>query len=122
MSDDLARRLSDAMDGIVATNDSLAEGVARLLVGRHVTAARALRWLQVLDERTTATLAPAHRELLIRAESLLGETLGLDCTGVEDGWNDDGTVAFFSHDGGTCPIHEWLVEADHAAIPKGVLA
>jgi len=26
--------------------------------------------------------------------------------------NEDGTVAYYSHDGDTCPIHEWLVDSD----------
>lgn len=74
--------------------------------------ARALRALQKLDELASL---PLYRYLLIEAESALGEELGLDCTGVPDGWNDDGSVALYSHDGDTCPIHEWLVEDDASA-------
>ncbi len=72
-------------------------------------AERALRALQRYDE-----LAPAseYRYLLIQAQSALGDILGLECTGVPDGWNEDGTVAFLSHNGDTCPIHEWLVPLD----------
>jgi hypothetical protein len=73
--------------------------------------ARALRALQVYDELTAA--AVGNRHLLIQAETILGEELGLECAGEEDGWNEDGTVAFYKHDGDTCPVHEWLVPDDH---------
>jgi hypothetical protein len=72
---------------------------------------RALRALQRYDE-----LAPYSevglRYLIIEAQTALGEELGLTCTGEPDGWNPDGSVAYYSHNGETCPIHEWLVEAD----------
>lgn len=67
--------------------------------------ASALRALQVLDQVS----AFDHRVLLSEAQTALGEELGLTCTGVDEG---DG---FFSHDAGTCPIHEWLCpDEDHA--------
>jgi hypothetical protein len=75
----------------------------------------ALRRLQVLDE--VADLGD-HRHLLIAAETELGEILGFECTGEVDGENADGTSAFYSHNGDTCPIHEWLVEEDARGIGK----
>jgi hypothetical protein len=77
--------------------------------------ALALRALQRYDE-----LLPAgpHRYHLIEAESILGYELGLECTGEPDGWNADGTVALYSHDGGTCPIHEWLVPNDQIELVR----
>ena len=69
--------------------------------------ARALRALQSLDQHVIP-----NRHLLIRAETLIGELMGYQCTGTPDGWDEDGTVAAYSHDGDTCPIHEWLVETD----------
>lgn len=69
----------------------------------------ALRALQRLDE--LADLGENRRHL-IEAESELGEVLGLECTGEVDGTNEDGSPAYFSHNGETCPIHEWLVEQD----------
>lgn len=70
-----------------------------------------LRALQRLDEHTSM---PEHRHLLIRAETLLGELLGLTCTGTPDGWYDEACTkpASFDHSGETCPIHEWLVDSD----------
>ena len=79
------------------------------MTARNAPLGRALRALQRLDER--ADLGP-QRYHLIEAETLLGELLGLDCTGEPDGWNADGSVALYSHNGGTCPIHEWFVPAD----------
>lgn len=74
--------------------------------------ARALRALQCYDEISDAR----NRFLIIAAESALGEELGLECTGEPEGWNDDdGSVAYFRHDGDTCPIHEWLVPDDATA-------
>jgi hypothetical protein len=79
--------------------------------------ALALRALQKLDEvqgldGATVNVAGKHRYLIIEAQSHLGEALGLECTGAPDGTNEDGTVAYYSHDGDTCPIHEWLVDSD----------
>lgn len=71
----------------------------------------ALRRLQQLDE--AVGLGPARR-WLIEAETALGEELGLECTGEPDGWNEDGSIAFYEHNGDTCPIHEWFTESDHA--------
>lgn len=71
--------------------------------------ARALRAIQILDERMPGV---AFRYLLIQAEDALGDELGLDCTGVPSGWNEDGSVACYDHDSDTCPIHEWLVPGD----------
>jgi hypothetical protein len=72
-------------------------------------AEQALRALQKLDEIVSLG---THRYLLIEAETALGELLGLECTGEVDGTNADGTPAFYSHNGSTCPIHEWLIEQD----------
>lgn len=80
-------------------------------------AARALRAIQKYDE--VAGNAPPdllQRPLLIAAEDALGELLGLDCTGEPSAWDAAGRVAGYSHDGETCPIHEWLVEADQAEL------
>lgn len=71
--------------------------------------AKALRALQMFDEKTHIDNT---RYLLMEAMSHLGEELGLECTGVVDGWNDDDSPAFYKHNGSTCPIHEWLVESD----------
>ena len=68
----------------------------------------ALRRLQQLDEVERIE----HRHLLIAALTALGAALGLECTGTVDGWNEDGSPAYYSHDGDTCPIHEWLVPED----------
>lgn len=86
-------------------------------------AGRALRALQVYDELIPGTekgAAHTYRYLIIEAETALGEVLGLECTGEEDGWNEDGSVAFYSHDGDTCPVHEWLVPADHELAERKV--
>ena len=72
-------------------------------------AATALRAIQRLDELSDLG---ENRRHLIEAETALGEVLGLVCTGEEDGWNEDGSVAYFSHNENTCPIHEWLVPQD----------
>lgn len=72
---------------------------------------RALRNLQILDE--VLSVEPRVRELLIEAETLLGRAQGLECTGEPSGWLEDGTVTMWSHDGDTCPVHEWLEESDH---------
>ncbi len=72
--------------------------------------ALALRNIQKYDE--SAGIAVGHRYLLIQAETHLGKALGLECTGAPDGLNEDGTVAYYSHNGDTCPIHEWLVDSD----------
>jgi hypothetical protein len=79
--------------------------------------AKALRALQIYDELTPATVG--NRHLVMEAETALGEELGLECTGEPDGWNEDGSVAFYSHNGGTCPIHEWLVPDDHPSTERG---
>lgn len=65
---------------------------------RNLPAARALRALQKIDE--ASQLAPEAREWLLEAEDALGEELGLTCETPRD------------HNGGTCPIHEWLDEGD----------
>ncbi|HEX3455282.1 MAG TPA: hypothetical protein VHS03_11690 [Gaiellaceae bacterium] len=72
----------------------------------------ALRRLQLLDELMALT---PHRYLLIDAETRIGAELGLECSGVADGWNEDGSPALYDHSGDTCPIHEWLVPADAPA-------
>jgi hypothetical protein len=69
----------------------------------------ALRALQKLDELHDLG---DHRYLVIEAQTDLGEALGLECTGVVDGENEDGSPAYYSHNGDTCPIHEWLYESD----------
>lgn len=84
-------------------------------VNSHV--ALALRALQKLDERqgldvATVNVAGKHRYLITEAQTHLGEALGLECTGAPDGVNEDGSVAYYSHNGDTCPIHEWLVDGD----------
>lgn len=72
--------------------------------------ALALRAIQKYDEM--APVSGPHRYLLIEAETHLGKCLGLTCTGEVDGTNEDGTPAYYSHNGDTCPIHEWLVPTD----------
>lgn len=71
----------------------------------------ALRALQRYDELTPAG---PYRYHLIEAETLLGGLLGLECTGEADACNADGSIALYSHNGDTCPIHEWLVPADQS--------
>lgn len=71
---------------------------------------QALRSLQIYDELKGDN---ENRHLLVKAMDALGEELGYVCTGVPDGRNEDGSVAFYAHDGDTCPIHEWLVPDDH---------
>jgi hypothetical protein len=63
----------------------------------------ALRELQKLDEIASLGDARVH---LTAAQGHLGKLLGLTCTGDAEGKH------FYGHDGGTCPIHEWLVPAD----------
>jgi len=75
--------------------------------------ARALRALQKYDEVVSDV---DHRYLLIEAETILGDELGLDCTGEPGGWNADGSVALYDHNGETCPVHEWLVEEDQRTV------
>jgi hypothetical protein len=71
---------------------------------------RALRALQILDEVENLN----HRPILMAALTALGEALDLPCTGEADGWEADGTVLFWSHNGVTCPTHEWVSEwEDH---------
>lgn len=65
--------------------------------------AKTLRALQRYDEVQPSTWGRAH---LMEAQTILGKTLGLACTGVDEGGG------FYAHDGDTCPIHEWLVSAD----------
>jgi hypothetical protein len=77
---------------------------------RGVDTATALRLLQQLDQ--VGRLNEKGLRLLREAQDILGKPLGLHCTGVDDG---DG---FFSHDGDTCPIHEWLVPEDYEAIEE----
>ena len=73
----------------------------------------ALRALQRLDELAGGAFnLGENRRHLIEAETALGEVLGLVCTGVPDGWNEDGSVAYYSHNENTCPIHEWLYPQD----------
>ncbi len=83
--------------------------------------ALALRAIQKYDEVAGFTpklgadpLAEIEaRVLLIEAETILGNLLGLECTGEPTAWSlDDGRVTGYSHNGDTCPIHEWLVPAD----------
>ena len=70
--------------------------------------ANALIAIQKYDDRAGNQPADiVHRYLLIRAETELGAVLGLTCTGEPSGWNADGTIASWSHDDDTCPIHEW---------------
>jgi hypothetical protein len=73
---------------------------------------RALRKLQMLDE--IQDMSVDGRALVLQAQTLLGEELGLDCTGEEAGWRGDGSAFLWDHNSGTCPIHEWLVPADNA--------
>lgn len=75
--------------------------------------ALALRELQKLDEVADLN---GHRYMLIRAESHLGEILGLSCTGEPAIFAADGSVDGYDHDMGTCPIHEWLVPDDQREI------
>lgn len=64
----------------------------------------ALRALQALDEREQ--LGVEERLEVMRALDALGHLLGLECTGVAEGGG------WYSHNGDTCPIHEWLDERD----------
>ncbi len=64
--------------------------------------ALALRSLQKLDQVEPI----GRRELLLEAQTLLGEELGLVCTGEAEGGG------FYDHSGDTCEIHEWLVPED----------
>lgn len=64
----------------------------------------ALRALQKLDNG--AVLSASERRLLVEAEDRLGEVIGLSCVGEPEG------NGFYSHNGHTCPVHEWLVETD----------
>lgn len=77
------------------------------------SAALALRALQALDEQ--AQLDDKHRKLLILAEDHLGELLGVGCSGEREG---DG---YYSHNGSTCPRHEWLVKKDYNAVHDALL-
>jgi hypothetical protein len=72
---------------------------------------RALRRLQQVDH--AARLPVEARTWLIEAETLLGDQLGLECTGEPGGWNADGDVVAWDHNGGTCPVHEWLDASDY---------
>lgn len=70
-------------------------------LGSHERLAEeALRGIQKFDEAAGAVTSP--RFMLMQAASALGELLGLECTGVDQGGG------FFDHSGDTCPIHEWL--------------
>ena len=71
---------------------------------------RALRALQKYDELVGSGADVPGRHLLIEAETALGAILGLTCTGVEE------TPGYYDHSGDTCPVHEWLVPEDHAAV------
>lgn len=71
-------------------------------------AARALRTIQKLDQLLPIETLVVHRSLLLEAETALGEVLGLECGG-----KDQGGGGFYDHSGDTCPIHEWLVPSDH---------
>lgn len=72
-------------------------------------AARALRGLQILDQMTGRGVKRPwlERTVLLSTMDVLGAQLFLRCTGTPDGQGE------YQHDGGTCPIHEWLVPADH---------
>jgi hypothetical protein len=70
--------------------------------------ARALRAVQKLDQFSSVE----GREYLIEAEDALGELLGLDCTA-----DDPDASPFYSHNGETCLIHEWLVPSDAEEVP-----
>lgn len=78
-------------------------------------AEEALRELQKLDEVHNLD---AHRHYVVRAQDALGELLGLECTGEVDGENEDGSPAYYSHNGGTCPIHEWFDESDALGLER----
>lgn len=71
--------------------------------------ARALRGLQVLDKMQGrgARRAWYERTLMLRAMDALGAQLSIRCTGV--GNPEEG----YDHNGDTCPVHEWLIEADY---------
>ncbi len=79
----------------------------------------ALRRIQMIDERVDLG---DFRHLAIEAMDALGEELGLTCTGEIDGTNSDGSPAYYSHDGDTCPIHEWMDKGDSIYGPREVEA
>lgn len=85
-------------------------------------AAWALRALQKQDQVLPLVLGSASAEIQWRsivarryvtaAQTALGELLGLECTGaLEESGDHD-------HSGETCPIHEWLVDADYLETVK----
>lgn len=67
-------------------------------------AREALRALQRYDE--VARLGAAERDRMMRVQEDLGARVGLECSGGGD--------PYPTHNSGTCPIHEWVDEGDHA--------
>ena len=63
---------------------------------------RALRALQKYDQLAGGI----PRDYLVEAMDILGDQLSLECTGVRDGEHA------YSHNGDTCPVHEWLDPLD----------
>ena len=79
-------------------------------------AALALRAIQKYDEIAATGPAVMHRDLLIEAETHLGELLGLSCSGEPSSWTREGVITAYDHDGETCPVHEWLVPSDQKEV------
>jgi hypothetical protein len=86
--------------------------------------ATALRSLQKFDQIASVDKhSPVRsRPLFLEALDALGRALDLECTGVKEpyqvrlgphGRGPKRTVIGYDHSGDTCPIHEWLVLADH---------
>lgn len=71
-------------------------------------AREALRALQRYDE--VAAIGASERDRMMRVQEDLGERLGIECSGSGTGVIGDPA----SHKGLTCPIHEWVEEADWA--------
>lgn len=69
-------------------------------------AREALRALQKFDQ--VSSIANDQRQRLMAVQDDLGEIVGLDCTGALD------MEGRYEHNGGTCPIHEWVDENDYA--------
>jgi hypothetical protein len=98
--------------------------LARLEAARplETPAALALRALQKYDQAVPVAQQSGppdravlvSRPLLLEAQSELGKLLGLRCAGVAEG------NGWFSHNGETCPVHEWLVAEDHDAVQAAV--
>ena len=74
----------------------------------------ALRAIQKADQLLPCVTGHAirGRTYLTEALSALGDELGLECTGADEG---DGN---FDHSGDTCPIHEWFDENDYAEVSE----